>query len=171
MVRSGKMPTTSVRRRISLLNRSWGTRSAWGKCGECQQIRAGHFQVFGGLGELVGERVDSPIMLASNGFSIGLAEHRMQQGLDPWPRCLRSDAHQVRRVVRAATLPGSSWQHGAHRGDHSGVRVAGDQLSPAKPRAVSDRRNVSQSGKYAAVPQLGDRQVHCACAGIELRCR
>lgn len=34
----------------------------FGKASECQQIRSGRFEVLDGLGELVGEHVDDPII-------------------------------------------------------------------------------------------------------------
>ena len=40
-----------------------------GERGERQQVRPGRFEVFGDLGELVGERVDDPIILCGNGFA------------------------------------------------------------------------------------------------------
>ena len=86
------MPTTSVRRRISLLSRSWGLfDQIWrqiclGNAVNASRSARAVVEVFGDLGELVGERVDDPIILSGNGFSVGLIEHRMQQGAHPRPR-------------------------------------------------------------------------------------
>jgi hypothetical protein len=57
----------------------------FGERGERQQVRPGGFEVVGDLGELVGERVDDPIILRGNRFLVGLVEHRMQQGAYPRP--------------------------------------------------------------------------------------
>ena len=45
-----------------------------GERGERQQVRAGVFEVLCDFGELVGQRVDDPIILCSNRLRIGLVE-------------------------------------------------------------------------------------------------
>lgn len=85
------MPTTSVRRRISFLSHSWGLFGQSGhqiclrERGERQQVGPKGFKVIGDLGKLVGKRVYDPIILSSNGSSVGLIAHRVQQGAYPRP--------------------------------------------------------------------------------------
>src|SRR5260370_15011680 len=66
-LRSGKIPTTSVRR-ISLLSRSWGlfkpdlSPDLLGERGERQQVRPSLLEVGGDLRELVSQCTDDPII-------------------------------------------------------------------------------------------------------------
>ena len=71
------MPTTSVRRRISLFSRSWGLfdqiwgQSSRGNAGERQQVIAGGVEVFGGGRELLVQRVDDPVELGVDLGGVG----------------------------------------------------------------------------------------------------
>ena len=58
----------------------------FGEGSECQQICAGILEVLGDFGELVGQGVDDPIILGSNGLRVGLVVDRVQQGAHPRPR-------------------------------------------------------------------------------------
>ena len=58
----------------------------FGEGGERQQICAGIIEVLGDFGELVGQGVDDPIILGSNGLRVGLVVDRVQQGAHPGPR-------------------------------------------------------------------------------------
>jgi hypothetical protein len=94
----------------------------FGERAKGQQIRAGVFEVFGDLGQLVGECVDDPIILRSNGFLVGLVKYRMQQSAHPRAGGFRGDRHQVGRVVGAGALPGRTGGR-AQRGHQIGRRV------------------------------------------------
>ena len=67
--RLGKIPTTSVRRRISLFRRSWGLLEphllpvSHREGGEGQGVRSSLGQYRGGLGEPVSELIDHPVDL------------------------------------------------------------------------------------------------------------
>ena len=76
--RLGKMPTASVRRRISRLRRSLGLLDQiWrqivlGEAGEREDVGAGGVEVVGDGGELVGDVVQEPVELGVDGVGVGL---------------------------------------------------------------------------------------------------
>ena len=84
----GKMPTTSVRR-ISLLSRSWGLfdqiwrQIALGRRWNASRSARAASKWSATFRELVGQRLDDPIILGVNRFGVGLVEHRVQQGPHP----------------------------------------------------------------------------------------
>src|SRR6202008_3236371 len=106
----------------------------FGKGGERQEIGACSVEVFGDLGELVGQCIDDPIVLCCNGISVGLVVDRMQQGAYPRPRRLRGDGHQVRGVVGAAALPGRTGQGRSNGCQQPGVGVAWGPTNPRQGR-------------------------------------
>jgi hypothetical protein len=132
-LRSGKMPTTSVRRRISLSSRSCGlfkpdlAPDLLGERGEGQQFGTSGIEVLGHLGELVAGGIEDSIVLGHNGWGIWLVEDGVQQSAHPGPGGLGSDGHQIGGLVGAATLPGRPRQGRADRGHQARVGVAGDQ--------------------------------------------
>ena len=89
--RSGKMPTTSVRRRVPRFSRSLGLldeiwrQISCGKGGERQDVGAGALEQLGGRRELARSRLDDAGELGVHRVGIGLVEDRVQQRLDPRP--------------------------------------------------------------------------------------
>jgi hypothetical protein len=130
--RPGKMPTTSVRRRISRLSR-WGVAGPdlppdrLREHGEGQDVGAGGIQVDGHLRQFVFQRVQDAAELGVHGGRVGLVIDRVQQRPHPAPRGLRGHAHEIRGVMSAASLPAGPREGRADRLDQPAVRVAGDQ--------------------------------------------
>src|SRR4051812_42258886 len=118
--RSGKMPTTSVRRRISRLRRSLGLKlgdlapDLLGEGGEGQHVGAGGLEVLGDLRQFVGQGVQDPVELGVHGGGVGLVVDRVQQRSHPGPGRLRADRHEVRGVA-AEGLDGLGDRPGAGR--------------------------------------------------------
>ena len=106
--RSGKMPTTSVRRRISRLSRSLGLldqiwrQISFGNAVKARDVGPGALEVLGHRRELLTQGVDDPVELGVHRLGVGLVVDRMQQRLDPAPPRLGSHGHQVGGVVSAA---------------------------------------------------------------------
>ena len=127
------MPTTSVRRRISRLSRSWGLldqicrQMALGNAGEGQDVGAGGVQVRGDLRQLLLQGVQDPAELGVHRSGVGLVIDRVQQGPHPAPRRFRGHAHQVGGVMGAAPLPRGTGQRRADRLGQPAVGVGGDQ--------------------------------------------
>jgi hypothetical protein len=71
----------------------------FGERRERQQVRASFFEMISDLGQLVGQRVDDPVILGANRLRIRLVEHRVQQGAHPRPRGLGRDRHEVGTVT------------------------------------------------------------------------
>ncbi|GAA2071071.1 hypothetical protein GCM10009821_05780 [Aeromicrobium halocynthiae] len=80
LARSGKIPTTSVRRRIS----------------RREDVGAVVFEVLGDGGELLVQGVDDTVELGVDRVGVGLVVDGVQQRLDPRPAGLRGRGHQVR---------------------------------------------------------------------------
>jgi hypothetical protein len=103
---------TSVRRRISLLSRSWGLfEQIWRQIclGNAVNVSRSARRLRGGRQPwgACQQRVDDPTVLRGNRFLVGLIEHRMQQGAYPRPRRLRVIAIElvvqwVRQCCQAA---------------------------------------------------------------------
>jgi hypothetical protein len=103
--RPGKIPTTSVRRRISLFSRSLGVvrpdlapdlvRIA----GEGQQLLAGRLQMRRRVGVLHRERVDDPVELRCHGVGVGLVEDRAHLSGHVWLRAFGDAREQVAQVI------------------------------------------------------------------------
>ena len=74
----GKMPTESVRRRISLLRRSWGLldqfclHTSTGKVAVGQQVSSRGVEVVSGLGQRVTGVVQVAVELGLDGCCVGL---------------------------------------------------------------------------------------------------
>jgi hypothetical protein len=64
---------------VSAKDGSSYTSVLYGHQGKHQQLGSSFFHMFGDVGELVGERVDDPIILSPNRFSVRFIEHRVQQ--------------------------------------------------------------------------------------------
>ena len=105
--RLGKLPTGSVRRRISLLRRSAGTRSGHTSLGklEGEDVLAGGCKVLGNGGELLGDVVEESVELGVGGRCVGLVLDAVEHRRDRGPHRLRADRHQG-GVVGSASLPG-----------------------------------------------------------------
>ena len=71
--------------------------------------------------------VQEPVELGVDRGPVGLVVHAVQHRFDRGPHALGRHAHQVRGVVRAATLPGRAGQVRRDGFDQARVRVAGDQ--------------------------------------------
>jgi hypothetical protein len=99
------MPTTSVRRRISLFSRSFGlldqilSPDLFREAAEGEHVGAGGVEVLGDGGQLLSDGVEQFVELGGHGRGIGLVIDRVQHRLDRRPRRLRADRHQVRGVV------------------------------------------------------------------------
>ena len=131
----------------------------FGERGERQQLGAGTIEVLGHLRKFVRQRVEHPIILGHNRFSVRLIEDRMQQGAHPRPGRLRGHRHQVGRVVGSAALPGRPGQGGT---DYAATRPGWASLvtnpTPDKPRATRSRKNASHpapsSAEDTATPRI-----------------
>jgi hypothetical protein len=105
-VRSGKMPTTSVRRRISRLRRSWGLLNqtcrqiSFGNAANARMSGACAVQVGRDLGQLLAQGVEDAVELGADGVGVGLVIDAVQQRSHAAPRGLGRDRHQVGRVVK-----------------------------------------------------------------------
>jgi hypothetical protein len=93
--RSGSIPTTSVRWRISRSRRSLGVVGPnpppdllRQRC-EREYVGPGLFEVVGHDWELLGQGVDHPVELGGHRLGVGPVVDRVQQRLDPPPRVLR----------------------------------------------------------------------------------
>ena len=110
--RSGKIPTTSVRRRISRLRRSLGLfdqtwrQTSLGNAVNARMSARAFSRCSATSGSLPRQGVDDAVELGVDRGGVGLVVDRVQQRLDPPPGRLRGQRHQVRRVVGAAPLPG-----------------------------------------------------------------
>ena len=134
----GKMPTESVRRRISLLRRSWGLldqiclHTSTGKAAVGQQVGSCGLEVVSGLGQQVTGVVQEAVELGLDGCCVGLVVDRVEHGLDSGPQTLGNHCHQVGGVVGAAALPGRSGQVRGDGLDQARVGVRGDKPYPSQ---------------------------------------
>ena len=134
----GKMPTESVRRRISLLRRSWGLldqiyrHTSTGKAAVGQQVSSRGVEVVSGLGQQVTGVVQEAVELGLDGCCVGLVVDRVEHGLDSGPQTLGNHCHQVSGVVGATALPGRSGQVRGDSLNQARVGVRGDKPYPRK---------------------------------------
>lgn len=134
----GKMPTESVRRRISLLRRSWGLldqicrHTSTGKAAVGQQVSSRGVEVVSGLGQQVTGVVQEAVELGLDGCCVGLVVNRVEHGLEGRPGALGGHCHQVGGVVGAAALPGRSGQVRGDGLDQTRVGVRGDKPYPSQ---------------------------------------
>jgi hypothetical protein len=56
------------------------TPDLFGEGGKGQQLGAGGVELFGAVGQFVGQRVKEPVLLGDNRLGVGLVEDGMQQG-------------------------------------------------------------------------------------------
>lgn len=70
-----------------------------GEDGEREDVRAGFFEVLGDLGQFLGQGLDDAVELGVDRGRVGLVVDRVQHRLDPAPRGLRGDRHQVGGLV------------------------------------------------------------------------
>ena len=105
--RSGKMPTTSVRRRISLLRRSWiglldqiWRQTALGKAAKARMSSRAASRCSAAGGELGLQGVDDLAVLGVHGGGVGLFEDGAYQRGHPRLCRLRDARGQVPVVVR-----------------------------------------------------------------------
>lgn len=112
-MRSGKIPTTSVRRRISVqpLLRIVGpdlAPQAFGEGREREDVLAGGFEVVRDLGQFLGQGVQDPVELGVHAGGVGLVIDRVEEGFHPWPGrfrrrglpCCRGGRGQSSRPLR-----------------------------------------------------------------------
>jgi hypothetical protein len=91
--RSGKMPTTSVRRLISLFKRSCGLvlqiwrQSSLAEVPEGQQVTTGLLEVVSSLGQLPSQRVNHSLELSLHLGGVGLVEDGAHQGCHSRAAC------------------------------------------------------------------------------------
>ena len=102
--RSGKIPTTSVRRRISRLRRSQVVGphlppEALREGREREHVGAGGLVVVRDLGQLLFQGAQDAVELGVHGVRVGLVVNTVQQGFHPGPGGLGCVGHQIRRVV------------------------------------------------------------------------
>jgi len=134
----GKIPTESVRRRISLLRRSWGLldqiclHTSTGKAAVGQQFGSCGFEVVGSLGQDRVDIVQEAVELSLDGCCVGLVVDRVEHGLDSGPQTLGNHCHQVSGVVGATALPGRSGQVRGDSLNQARVGVRGDKPYPRK---------------------------------------
>ena len=127
--RFGRIPTTSVRRRISFFSRSCGSFDpdlppdlAWDVV-----------DVFGRGRELRFDRGHDPGEPLPHGVRVGLVEDRTEQCRDTGLRRLRDLESRVAPVMRPAALPGRAQQRGADRGNETVVGIGDDELDAGQP--------------------------------------
>ena len=101
--------------------------AAFREGGEREDVGPSCVEMLRDGGKLVDQGVEDAVELGVHRLSVGLVVNRVQQRLDPAPRRLRGDRHQVGGVVGSASLPGGAGQGGADRLDQAPVGVAGDQ--------------------------------------------
>ena len=147
--RLGKMPTTSVRRRISLLSRSWGLLRPdlppvlLGEGGEGQDVGRGADQHVGRVGEALGELLDHPGVLGQDLFVVGLLEDRADERGHHGLGGLGHPGQHVAHEVHPAALPGGAGEHRGNGVDEAGVGVRDHQRDPGEPsgdEAAQERR-------------------------------
>jgi hypothetical protein len=155
--RLGKIPTTSVRRRISRLRRSLGLllqiwrQISLGNAVNARMSARAPSRCSATAGSLSCQPVQDPVELGVDGLGVGLVVHRVQQRLDPPPLGLGGDRHEVRGVVGAAPLPRRGGQGRPDRVDQAGVGIGGDQRDPGQARATRSRKNPNQPAPDSAV--------------------
>ena len=137
--RFGKIPTTSVRLRISLLSRVLGVVAPdlgpvlGRERAEAKQVALGVDEELGGRGELGLQLVDDPVELRVHLGGIGLGEDRAHEGRDDRLGGLRDPGEQVAHGMRATPLPGGAVED---RGDgvlQPLVGVGDDERDPGQP--------------------------------------
>lgn len=84
------------------------------------------------LREFLAEGVQDPVELGADGVGAGLVVDAVQQSLDPAPRGLGRDGHQVGRECGAAPLPGRSRQRRADRLGQAAVGAGGHERDAGK---------------------------------------
>ena len=144
--RLGKMPTTSVRRRISLLRRSWGLFDQ-----TCVQWTTGN---------AVKARTSGPASSAQHArvLRVDLLRRRLlidrpDHGRHPGLGAAGDSGEQVGHEVGAAALPRGPGEDRGNGVLQPLMVVGGHQLDPAlRPRAVSERRNASHNAPSPLVP-------------------
>ncbi len=131
--RVGKMPTASVRRRISRLSRSAGlldqiwVHTSLGNSVKARMSPRAASRWSWTSGSSAVDVVQEPVELGVHRGTVGLVVDRVQHRLDRRPHRFRGHAHEVRGVVGAAALPGGSGQVRCDRFDQALVGVTGDQ--------------------------------------------
>ena len=157
--RFGKMPTTSVRRRISLLSRSWGLlerifgQCSVGKALKARMSSAASEQIDGDVGEPgLGELVDDVAELGSR-WCLGRAVRRSSG--PGWRSSARwSSAHREARLAMKCVrhrLPGGL---GEHQGDgrlDAPVGVGDDQLHAREPPGDERAQELVQAAVSSVV--------------------
>jgi len=108
-LRSGKIPTTSVRRRISRLRRSLGlldpdlAPDLFGEGGEGEDVGAGGVEVVEHRGQRGDElAVEELVELGVDRDRVGLVVDAVQHRFHAGPGGLRAHSHEVGGVVGAA---------------------------------------------------------------------
>ena len=142
------MPTTSVRRRISLLSRSSELLlQSWRQCSFGKPVKASRSgpassRSAAASGKRVCELGDDPGVLVVHGGGVGLGEDRAHHRRDEALRALGDARQEVAHEVAAAALPSGARERGGDRVDQAGVRVGADQLhagEAARDQAAHER--------------------------------
>ena len=168
--RFGKMPTTLVRRRISLFSRSWRVVRPdlppvrhW-ESGGGQYLWRRLRQQLGRLREALGQLLHHACVLRPHLLGRGLlvdgAHHRRHEAL----RAFRHAGEQVRHEVRATALPGGLAEDRGDRVLQPLVGVRGDQLHTREPPRHQPTQEAEPEGAVLARPHV-DAQ-HLALAPI-----
>jgi hypothetical protein len=171
------MPTTSVRRRISLFSRSCGLLLQI--CppdlarvgGEGQQVGAGRLEVLGRVAVRGLEGVDDAVVLGGDGVGVGLVKDGADLGGHVRLRRLGHLGQQVAQVVPATALPGRAGQRRRDRGHESGLGVGDDQLHPGQTAGdqPAQKRQPARAVLGRGDVQAEDLPVPEGSGGYELR--
>ena len=157
-VRSGKMPTTSVRRRTSLLSRSSELfdqscrQCSFGKPVKASRSGAASSEQRSGFGKARLELLGDAGVLLVHRLGVGLGENRAHHRRDEALRRLGDAGQEVAHEVGAAALPTGPRQRRGDRVDEAGVGIAREQADARQ--AASDKR--AQEGEPGSAVLGGD---------------
>jgi len=143
------MPTTSVRRLISLFKRSCGLvlqiwrQSSLAEVPEGQQVTTGLLEVVSSLGQLPSQRVNHSLELSLHLGGVRLVEDGAHQGCHPRLLGLGHLGQEIPQIVGTTPLPGDPGL--ADRKGEPLVGISSSRAPPRKsPRATSERQQASQ---------------------------
>src|SRR5436305_8482900 len=155
--RFGKIPTTSVRRRISLLRRSCGLldqiwrQISWGNTENASRSSRASSRCVAASGKRASIASTTRPYWSRTAAASGWSKDGPHHGRHPRLRRARYLGQQVAQVVGTAPLPGGTGQRGGDRVDQAAVGVGDDQPHPGQ--APGRQRPQEPVGyKYSAEP-------------------
>ena len=159
--RVGKMPTTLVRRRISLLRRSWGLLDQiWDQWALGNPVNARRSEAAPSRWSAASTSptwrvvVDDPAVLGPDLVGGGLSEDGdVTVVATIASELLGTLVSRFSRVVGAAPLPPRTWESGGHRVDQSRMVVGDDQLHP---REAPSHQGTQEGEPAGPVLRRGD---------------